>query len=243
MNAGIIGKITEDTRIYRIFPRKRFWQIFREKRNALVTPTSWSDPFENVILKAEVVTSVGERGRFGFHDDVYGQCWTLETASDAMWQIYSRNENAVRVRTTVGRLIDSLRAVHGQWADSTCFIGRVEYLSETKLKDFGRSVFKNYLGADAIARSLLVKRRAYKHENEVRLIYIEREDAKHANGVYSYRLEPRSVIDQVMVDGRVTYQDFLPFKKRVMKLTGLADVQIMRSLLYRQPDGFVVEIP
>lgn len=243
MNAGIIGRIADDTRIYRIFPRKRFQQLFRESRNALVLPTRWNDPFENVILKAEVLAPGGEKGQFSFHDDVYGQCWTLETASDAMWQIYSRNRNAVRVRTTVGRLIGSLRAAHGQWADSSCFIGRVQYLTETKLKDFGRTVFKNYPGAEAIARSLLVKRKAYTHENEVRLIYIERTNTKHENGVYGYALDPRRLIDQVMVDGRVTYQDFLPFKKRVMKLTGLSDRQVLRSLLYRQPDGFVVEIP
>lgn len=243
MNASIIGKISKGTTIYRIFPRKRFQQLFRENRNTMVLPTKWDDPFENVILKAEVVTSAGERGNFSFHDDVYGQCWTLETASDAMWQIYSRNKNAVRVRTTVGKLIGSLRAGHSQWADSTCFIGRVEYLKEAELKDFGRTVFKNYGRAEAIARSLLVKRRAYKHENEVRLIYIEPRNMKHVDGVYSYPFEPRSIIDQVMVDGRVTYQDFLPFKKRLIKLTGLPDSQIMRSLLYRQPDGFVVEIP
>lgn len=242
-NANVIGKINDRTTIYRIFPRNRFLQLFEESQNALVLPTKWDDPFENVFLQADVVSANGEKGHFGCHDDVYGQCWTLETASDAMWQIYSRDKDAVRVRTTVGKLIGSLRSIHGKWAEATCFIGRVDYLRESKLKEFGRTVFKDYSGSEAIARTLLVKRRAYKHENEVRLIHIERGGTKHVNGVYTYKLDPRDIIDQVMVDGRVPYQDFVPFKEQIMDLTGLSEKQVKRSLLYRKPKGFLVEVP
>ncbi len=167
-------KIGPETRIYRIFPRDRFLQLFQENKNALVLPTMWDDPFENAILQAEVRTASGEPGNFSFHGDVYGQCWTLETASDAMWKIYSRNSNAVRVRTTVGRLIESLNASQGEWAYASCFIGRVDYMSEKRLREFGSTVFKGGLTPEAVARSLLAKRRAYRHENEVRLIYFER---------------------------------------------------------------------
>lgn len=240
---NIIGDISLTTKIYRVFPRNRFLELFNENRNALISPAGWDDPFENVILKAEVRTRNGEKGSFGFHGDVYGQCWTLETASDAIWQIYSKDKDAVRVRTTVGKLLGSLSAAHGDWANATCFMGRVEYLSEEALRKFGRTVFSGGLNEPAIARSLLVKRKAYKHENEARLIYIERTNTKHPDGVYKYTLEPREIIDQVMVDGRVTYDDFLPFKKEVMKLTGLSGKQVKRSLLYHPPEGFVVELP
>lgn len=240
---NILGKrIGPETKIYRIFPRDRFLQLFQEEQNALVLPTMWDDPFENAILKAEVRTSTGELGSFSFHSDVYGQCWTLETASDAMWQIYSRNSDAVRVRTTVGRLIESLSASQGDWAHVSCFIGRVEYMSEKRLRKFGSTVFKDGVTPDAVAQSLLAKRRAYKHENEVRLIYFERRNTRHPNGVFKYALDPRSVIDQVMVDGRVPYKEFLPFKEEVMKLTGFPEKMVRRSLLYRPPKGFVVEL-
>lgn len=242
IRGNIIGKIKENTKIYRIFPRKRFLQLFQENRNALVLPTKWEDPFENVFLKADVVSATGEKGRFDFHDDVYGQCWTLEAASDAMWQIYSREKDSVRVRTTVGKLLASLCDLHTEWAHVSCFIGRVEYLTEAKLRTFGRTVFKTFPPSEAVARSLLVKRRAYRHENEVRIICIQPSDTKHLNGVYSYDLEPRNVIDQVMVDGRVAHSDFLPFKRQVMAVTGLSESRVKRSLLYRQPEGFLVEV-
>jgi hypothetical protein len=46
IEASILGKITLETKIYRIFPRERFIQLFEEDRNALVLPTMWEDPFE-----------------------------------------------------------------------------------------------------------------------------------------------------------------------------------------------------
>ena len=242
ISSSILGELSAETRIYRIFPRMRFLQLFQEKRNALVLPTKWDDPFENVFLRADVINSQGERGSFSFHDDVYGQCWTLETSSDAMWQIYSRNKDAVRVRSTVGKLVSSLRDIQGDGADSTCFIGRVKYVSETRLKAIGRTIFREFLMPEAIARSLLVKRYAYKHENEVRIVYLERKQVKHSNGVYSYGVQPSSIIDQVMVDGRVSYDEFLRFKDEVINLTGFAEKQVKRSLLYRKPEGFVVEV-
>lgn len=244
-NANIIGSdICESTKIYRIFPRERFQQLFTEEMNALVLPSKWSDPFENAILKAKVVTTDGkEIGRFSFHSDVYGQCWTTEKASDAMWQIYSKNKDAIRVRTTVGKLIKSLGDVHGEWSASTCFIGRVNYIREDELKDFGRNVFKQADKSQAIAKSLLAKRRAYMHEKEVRIIYIDRHKSKHPKGVYKYHFDPRGVIDQIMVDGRMKHSDFASFKNKFTMQTGFPKEQIYRSLLYSEPNDFVVELP
>lgn len=239
----MLGDIRRDDKIYKILKQKYFFELFEDRKNALLAPRKWHDPFENVILNAEVRTATGERGNFSFHEDVYGQCWTRHTASDAMWQIYSDKKDAVRVRTTVGQLIDGLCAAHGEWAHAACFIGRVEYLSETRLKAFARTIFKDGITPESIACSLLVKRKAYEHEREVRLIYIERENAKHPDGVYKYAINPHTLFDQAMIDGRMTYEQYKPFKEEVMRRTGLLDQQVKRSLLYRQPEGFVVEIP
>lgn len=242
-NQNVFGKINEKTRIYRIFPRDRFFQLFENRQNALVLPIKWSDPFENVILRAEVRTKAGEKGVFSFHNDVYCQCWTLERASDAMWQIYSPCKDAIRVRTTVGKLIKSIRAQNKDRADTTCFIGRVKYLTEPKFRKFGETVFCEGLFGSAVALSLTVKRKAYKHENEVRLVFFENTETKHAGGVYKYDLNPLELVDHAMVDGRVSYQKYQVVKAEIMKRTRLKDRQISRSLLYEQPKDFVVKIP
>ena len=116
-----------------------------------------------------------------------------------MWQIYSEKKNGVRIRTTVGRLIDSVCAIHGSWADAICFIGKVNYLSEAELKALGRTMFMGGIISAAVANSLLVKRKAYKYEDEVRLICIENEMKIHAGGVYKYKVNPHALFDQAMV--------------------------------------------
>jgi hypothetical protein len=239
----LIGKIERKNRIYRVFPRDRFFSLFEDGNNALVLPAKWQDPFENVILKSKVRMENGEFGCFKFHNDLFGQCWTLESASDAIWQIYSRDQNAVRVRTTIGALIDSLSAHHPERANTTCFIGRVNYFTDKKLREFGRDIFRSGITPESVARSLLVKRRAYKHENEVRLIYFEPGKVRHNDGVYKYKLNPLAVFDQAMIDGRVSYPDFVPFKKEVIRRSGLPGDRVKRSLLYTPPKDFFVEIP
>jgi len=141
---GVFGNINLNTKIYRIVPRDRFFELYQDGANALVSPGLWDDSFENVILKARAVTAVGEFGEFRFHEDVYGQCWALQTASDA-----------IRVRTTVGKLLESLRQQSSEWANTSCFIGSVEYLRQEQLREFGRSIFRNGINSTLIARSLL----------------------------------------------------------------------------------------
>jgi len=181
--------VDRDTPIYRIMPLSRLCQLFEKSENVLPQPSKWDDPFENFILKSPVQISSGEIGSFGFHDDVYGQCWTLHRASDAMWRIYSPDKDAVRVRTTIEKLARSLSSPLGSWAHAQSFIGKVEYLFKPDLENFAATIFEDELSPATIARSLLVKRRAFLHEREVRLIYCEREPVKHTDGLYRYAVD------------------------------------------------------
>ena len=89
---NFLGDIAETRKSTRFSKREYFFELFEGRKNALVLPSKWQDPFENVILNAVVRTASGESGKFSFHEDIYGQCWTLHTASDAMWRIYSDKE-------------------------------------------------------------------------------------------------------------------------------------------------------
>lgn len=239
---SILGGIKPDTKIYRIFPQERFFELFEERKNALLRPDRWEDPYENVFLKSEVKLLGGEEAKFDFHNDVYGQCWTLERSSNAMWKIYSKGEDAIRVRTTVGRLIESLCGVHGETAHASCFIGRVNYQKVKELKEFGKNMFVWHSGAEAIAQSLLIKREAYKYESEVRLLYIAPHHTDDSKWIYKYNLDPVAIFDQAMVDGRVTREKFVDIKNEIASRTGLSRRRIHRSVLYDKPKGFVVHV-
>ena len=243
-NASLIDNISQNINIYRIFSREYFFELFENRENVLVLPRKWDDPFENVFLRSPVrFVSDGEIGKFAFRDDLYGQCWTREPVSEAMWQIYSRDKNGIRVRTTVGKLIDSMRNVHGEWSNLSCFIGLVKYMTDKQLKEFGKTAFRDHINSRIVARSLLVKRKAYKFENEVRLIYFDHDKVRNTQGVYKYELDPLAVFDQVMIDGRVSVKEFFALKEEVVKRTGISSRRVRRSLLYQQPRDFVVNVP
>jgi hypothetical protein len=64
----------------------------------------------------------------------YGQCWSLTRESDAMWRIYSPNEDGVKVKTTIRKLFTPLfdkgghdRKPNGEIYNLYSFIGRVKY--------------------------------------------------------------------------------------------------------------------
>jgi hypothetical protein len=233
---------TQDTQIYRIIPVNRLYELFDNKENVLPRPPKWEDPFENFILKSPVQISSGEVGNFAFHDDVYGQCWTLHKASDAMWRIYSPNKDAVRIRTTMEKLANSLSAGLGRWAHVQSFIGKVDYLFKAELKKFAETVFEDGLNPAAIARSLLVKRRAFRHEREIRLIYCERERVKHTDGLYRYAIDPHTLIEQIMVDPRLPKPKADQLKSEIRDQTGFQG-ELKRSFLYAPPKGFLIRMP
>lgn len=244
ISGNIIGDITERTPIYRTIKRARFFELFDKKQNTLCRPSEWDDPFENFVLKSPVRAPDGSTGSFGFHNDVYGQCWTRKKASDALWRIYSLDHAAVRIKTTVGKLLAQLGAARGASARSECFVGRVRYPSQWELKEFARTLFKNEVRNEfAIARSLLVKRYAFIHEQEVRLIYVSSESTRPEDKFFSYPINPDKLIDQVMVDPRVDYNEYLKIKRGIIRRTGISEGKIKRSLLYAPPKDFIVEIP
>jgi hypothetical protein len=92
-----------DGYIYRIVKTNRLFEFLKTGENVLVKPELRDDPFENFILKSHFIRD-GEPVVIGPRDHFYGQRWTLQQASDAMWRIYSPRSNAVRIRTHVRKL-------------------------------------------------------------------------------------------------------------------------------------------
>ena len=98
----------QDVPLFRIYSRNRFLDMLRTRRNALVKPRLWDDPFENFFLRSRVRGPNGEEISIeSIAENWYGQCWTLNEDTDAMWRIYSHDKEGVKVRTTIRKLFDS----------------------------------------------------------------------------------------------------------------------------------------
>jgi hypothetical protein len=233
-----LNHLQYDKPIYRIMPIEYLYTMFSGKQNVLVKPASWEDPFENFVLRARVEYAPGRFSEPAFHDKMYGQCWSLESRSDALWRICSKhrletkNEITVRVRTTIRKLANSLSSSIERAADFHTSIGKVQYLKDYELRRY-LSEFHPADGALAhqkIFESLLIKRTAFRYENEVRLLYFALD--KLENDKFCYAIDPRDLIEQVMLNPWTSVSSFTAIKDEIARETGLDEKKILRSLLY-----------
>lgn len=220
---------------------QRLKELFTYRRNTLVKPKLWDDPFENFILGSKVRLKSGEIVEYNFHNRMYGQCWSFHSASDAMWRIYAPEKNGVRFRSTIATLAQGLAKAHPQHTGAKCRVGRVQYLSSQKLSQVADSTFDDYgIGADELFGSLLVKRPAFSHEREIRLLYCEWDD-EHASDLYTYEVDPHVMVNQIMLDPRLPLEAVKSMKEEIRASTGYAG-PIKRSLLYAPPPNKILNV-
>ncbi len=232
-----------DENIYRIVPIERLYQLFIDGTNTLVNPSLWEDTYENLTLRSRRIVG-GVEVHSDAHKRIYGQCWTTQKASDAMWRIYSLDRKSVRIRTTPRRLFDSLNLQQNNRSQTYQCIGKVKYVSDARLMASLKSMFTedgNLTFSNAF-KSLLIKRWAFKHESEVRLLHLEAGETVPADPIYSYGVDAHELIDQIMIDPRVSYEDYKVVKREIIEATKFTG-QIKRSLLYKLPEPLVISIP
>ncbi|RKQ89522.1 DUF2971 domain-containing protein [Maricaulis maris] len=229
------------TRLYRTLPLSRLYELFDNRENVLVRPKLWDDPFENLALTSPVEID-GKIGEFGFHQDYYGQCWTTQSISDAIWRIYSSDKKGVRIRSTVGKVLGGLsKGKDPNLARIQCFIGKVRYLTEKQLVQFAATHFAGGLALETdgklIADTLLVKRKAFKHEGEVRLIYAATYGTEKNADLLRYDIDPDAMIDQVMLHPQLEDAAAAEMKEEIQSRTEFRG-PILHSQLYSRPKGF-----
>lgn len=229
--------------IYRIISLERLLGLFATEKNTLVKPELWEDTFENFILRSKVRQKSGEISEYNIHERMYGQCWTLHKSSDAMWRIYSPNKDGLRIRTKVKDLLECFYQVHERLPEAKCCIGKVEYLTDKELQDRANNTFDEGGGisVESIFKSLLIKRKAFEHECEVRLLYDAWDEENTDKKLFSYNVDVHDLVSQIMVDPRRSYSEFKTIKLIIEKATGY-EGSIKRSLLYSLPKERAVSV-
>jgi hypothetical protein len=236
-----LSGISLDKPIYRVYPIERLVQMFIEKKNTLVKPKMWDDPFENFFLTQTFIPY----GEFGdFRDSFYGQCWTLNSKeSDALWRIYSHNKNGVRIKTTIYKLFYSFYNPKDSFASVSQFIGKIKYYPEKTIKNDYEKEFENIHSDPQVItnlaiQSLLTKRIEFKHENEVRLLYTDSDIYNRKEylkkDIYQYRFEPLNIVDEILFDPRFDNTLYNIFKEKMVTL-GFNVNKIKKSKLYQFP--------
>jgi len=225
-----------------VFSERYASALFQNQTNGLVSPNKWEDPVENFFLRCDsrdpqTGATISLRS---LRDDWYGQCWTLTPESDAMWRIYSAQHTGIRVSTTVGALFSSFWDADDDFSSLKYFIGKVSYLKQSDFHDFIENTSFSDLAfggqAAPFARTLLMKREAFAHEAEVRLLFQDSSETKRgANGVAAFQIAANSVLKDVLLDPRLSQPDADALRDRLTQAG--CKIPITQSTLYQPLDA------
>lgn len=245
-----------DRPLYRIFPLWHFEDMLRVRRLVLVSPSLWEDPREDI--PASVMMERPDRSQkalSSYLNPARCQCWSFEYESDSLLRAYSRvtidplhsrncepRNEGVMVRTTPRKLSKTLsdraeRATRGKF-----YLGRVEYLAREETSNRVVNILARKgpieIGrGENRAQSLLLKRKAFAHEDEVRLIWVS-DDKRKLNEVMTVNVNPNDFIDEVTFDPRL-----IEFERRERQTSAtalgykgaFADTGLYQRALYQTP--------
>lgn len=231
-----------DRVIYRIFSARRFQDLVINRRNGLVAPRMWDDPMEDTYRSCYMDTAEGPRVQLSYIGARwYGQCWTYNRDSDAMWRIYSPDKSGVRVQTTLRRLFKPYIAAWGEEAAMQCYMGEVKYLSpEQILAHISENVWYDMMNfaslPESTIKTMLMKRPEFEHEREVRLLHFKFGHSLPTTPmpketVVTYPFDINEVATEICFDPRMSEQDFLAEQTKY-RLLGVRS-KIVQSDLYK----------
>jgi hypothetical protein len=224
----IVGEeLTTDDKVYRYINLKQFLYYIENNKTYLTRISSWDDTWEAPSRK---IPTQQYNGKLEFplycaSMDLFGQCWTLKTESDAMWRIYSPLKDGIKIGTSIKKfeLIEGLK--HS-------VIHKVLYYGNLKE---GLERAKNISGFGQMFADGLIKRDAFEHEKEVRLITRndERMIGKYiAEGDFlEYELEYKDFIEEIVIDPRAD-DYFVDTIKSYCKRAGLKIIPYKSDLYY-----------
>ena len=151
-------------------------------------PSKWSDPTESAFYNAKLLT----RNHVEYQKPkVYATCFTKNQASEASWVVYqhakkndNRPEGCVKLSIRFDEFLNQLRKwimkEESNGRKFSLFYGNVIYYDWSELKEIkkrgshmqlktfnaGATIKENFL------KTLLLKRKAYEYENELRVFLV-----------------------------------------------------------------------
>ena len=197
---------------------QRLAELLLHNENTLVTPSSWKDPFEGWIKKQVCIQLRKKHRDFCLTGNFFGQCWTSEQASDAMWNVYSNGKDGIRIRTRPEKLLKFAKSKLGQhcYTDQVIYKDVDDIVDSFHLNNFSTSWQTGGLSKiiSELAKTYMYKRKAFSYEKEFRLICYLEESAK----IKRYDICPGELIDQIRVHPLVKDEELNDLKRTLKEL-------------------------
>lgn len=227
--------------VHRIELLDRFFQILDAKEIVLVKPSCWSDPMENMIYNATIIKN-GQPFEHPAKKSIYGQCWSYEGDSYALWQIYTTkpNDSGVVARHMGIRMTTNLKKLRqiSELNKGSFHYGLVDYKWKKELSKLPKD--KKFIKGLKLLelnhhhlKTLLVKRKSYSYENELRLLAIP--NSKHVDKkkdiLCRLKIEPLNFFSSLRLDPALKFSDFKKIKEKLVEKYGFEPRKITQSTL------------
>ena len=179
---------SENECLYRIMPFTQFLYMLVNKKNSLLHPDCWDDPFESQMTNYQVRTIInGKESYADFNAHRwYAQCWSYSKESDGLWRSFTQDRKirSVKIQSTIGRLLNSWKPTKTNKTEM--FLCSVNYSQELEYLQNQLSLSKEYqiylykgMEPDSPPEEiqfinelalLTLKRDAFSYEKECRLL-------------------------------------------------------------------------
>ncbi len=196
---SVSDNIDTSKSLYRYMPLAQFLSIVETQELFLSKIKKWEDTWEGPDDQIPILKDSGETvfSESLLTASTVGQCWTYENDSDAMWRIYSPDRQGVMIETNVDAFytIENLkRAVLGK----VIYYNKDNYVK--KRNEIAQNLSYRYAG------DMVLKRDAFKHENEIRLLvclqdYPEIDNLWDVPAV-GFKINPYTFIKSITFDPR-----------------------------------------
>lgn len=214
--------------LYRIVSFDRAVDILTNGELYFAHPSSWDDPYEKTL-------------KHKLSGEIFALCWCRKAQSDAMWRIYSPHGLGVRIGTTRQRLKVALDKAKKNRELANYKIQNVEYVYQEELdfnlKDITTLLEKNCSFSNA-SKSLFLKRKAFDHERETRLV-LSKPETLNAKGI-TIKIDPSELFSSIWIDPRAPQamvDAYTYYLKNKLNFKGT----VKKSGLYTAPDKLTIE--
>lgn len=232
--------------LHKYMPLEYALKTLAERKLWFANPVTWKDPFEKRFIEAEYENGKNGRREFPWKNRVFCICMTQTMTSEAYWNTYNRQQIGIEFRIDKRQMYKELLNVRNEY---DIYIGKVEYMktSDIKKQPLRAIPFENPDPKPGTpewnARLLLLKRVAYRYEDEIRIILVKKKATQEKGVNLEYQCENTELINSIILDpslGEYTTRtlktvfeeqyDFMPYKNSSNKYTK----RVMKSQLYAE---------
>lgn len=230
--------------VFRIIPFEYLIDMILNKYLWISPVSSWEDVYENFLAKVKFKFQGSPISLKEYIPCFFGQCWSLQNSSDAMWRIYSSDLKGVRITTRIDKLIESSKEEldYEDFSTEIRLIGKVNYLNEQSIRTSIEKLSFSDLGPQIMRESFFIKRLAFEHESEIRLVIQKtvKENEEYLRSHLKLNIEPNDFIDEIQFDPRITQNVFKNYETIIRNL-GFKN-KISKSSLYSFDDSFSLDL-